>query len=150
MRPLRTEVTPFVLADFARFEFIDEGGVALPLAEKMLNLNTLDTDRAFCGTVRRDGQVLFVGGFLESSPGVAEVFVIPEKTGIQKHPKVFHKLARRFLEHVLRKDWCDRAETASHTVPVWTGDHSARRTPKMFRRTFAIFQAFFRNGLSWR
>jgi hypothetical protein len=102
-----------VLADFARFEFIDEGGVALPLAEKMLNLNTLDTDRAFCGTVRRDGQVLFVGGFLESSPGVAEVFVIPEKTGIQKHPKVFHKLARRFLEHVLRKDWCDRAETAS-------------------------------------
>lgn len=118
MNPLRTEMRFFNASDFDNFRFFgDEKEAALAQAAKIELLSNSGNDRGFASLCLCGGVPLFVGGYFERSPGVAEVFIIPDQDGVTSFPKTFHKLVSRYLKWVLSKEWCKKVETASVDHP---------------------------------
>lgn len=113
---LRTAFHVFNLTMFDRMVLLDDEKDAIRKARHFL-ATLHQRKRGFCGIITRDNQIVCAGGWLEVEPGKAEVFIIPDKNGVRKFPKEFHRVAGLFLRKLEREPWCVEIRTASVDVP---------------------------------
>ena len=74
-----------------------------------------DGDRRFFGTAWWDGQIVAIGGWFETSPGVAEGLFIPDARMLREHPFVFARTFKRWISYIECLDWPIRIQT--HSIP---------------------------------
>jgi hypothetical protein len=55
-----------------------------------------------CGSHIVDGRILYIGGFYETAPGVAEMFIFPS-TYIYQYQKTFLKDSRWWVNHLMQQ-----------------------------------------------
>jgi hypothetical protein len=71
--------------------------------------------RQYCGTALLDGRPFCIGGYIELAPGVAQIFLIPDKRIFEK-PAAFLWMAKTALKWMESQEWCERIQTP--TLPV--------------------------------
>lgn len=94
----------------------DEREHILSLSETLAMMGRQsDGDTCYLGTAYVAGEVFEIGGWLMIEPGVAEGFIIPSVTAIQR-PKLLVETSRRWVQWLERTMWCHRIQT--HTLPL--------------------------------
>lgn len=112
-------VRKFEPGDLRKMDIVaDEKEEALRL-EYFLGLLSRETpsldNRIFCALATYGGEPLCVGGWLEVEPGIAEIFVIPDKR-IFQHKFTFIRTCQIFVRFLEGLEWCQRIQT--HSLPV--------------------------------
>lgn len=75
----------------------------------------------FCGTARRDGKLLFIGGYYWTEPGTVQVFIVPDNRAIA-YPVAFIKAVMHWRRWVEGLPGAERIETFSlltKRICVW-------------------------------
>lgn len=114
-------IAPLTVELFDSVELLDDEKEAIQAKRDLLawmGAHKADgDDHVFAALVTVRDEPAFMGGFVETSPGVAEVFILPDKNGIRKYPKEFHRLVKVFLLWVEGFDWVKQTQTASVPLP---------------------------------
>lgn len=86
----------------------------------LANVGTLSllatAPRANCLMLMRGDKALAVGGWAELEPGIADMFVIPDKD-VLRAPKELIKAMRGFIAKLEISEWCHRMRTWSVATP---------------------------------
>ena len=75
--------------------FLQQFKISMPL---LVSLGQIDQ----CGSHMIDGRILYVGGWYEAAPGVAEMYIYPS-VYTQQYAKTFFKEARWWVQHLKRQ-----------------------------------------------
>lgn len=98
--------------DLRYMDLLDEQDAARAAEELLADLTLKQGKRKSCVTIFYKGEPLFIAGYFESSPGVAQVFVIPDRR-IFEYPKAFVRSVVRWRAWVESRPWCETLETLS-------------------------------------
>lgn len=101
----------FKPADLAEIDLLDDEADVVRAGQDFLASLTTG-ERQHCGTARLYGRILYIGGYYETSPGVVQVFVIPDKRALLYPFALFRTVYwwRTMLESM---PWVERMETFS-------------------------------------
>ncbi|MDE2101823.1 MAG: hypothetical protein KGL39_31545 [Patescibacteria group bacterium] len=121
-----TYTTRFSAADLNRLDLLeDEKHLAYHHADFLESLERDDEKRKICGIAFWNDLPLYIGGYFEISPGVAQVFFVLDKRSLE-HPLVLVRSIARWRKWLESRPWCHRIET--HSLPL---DHIRRWMTKL-------------------
>lgn len=113
VKPLDYSFRPYKSGDLKAIELLeDEREVIEAHEEFFAALADKNRERKTCITTMYKEHILFIVGYYEVEPGVAQVFVIPSKL-IFKHPLPFIKMVRHWRVWLEETQWCRRIQTVS-------------------------------------
>lgn len=114
---LHNEIRGFNRADFSLMNLLDDESEqvheGIDLMEEWAKGKG---GREYCGIFFHKDKPLFAGGWFERSPGILQVFLIPDREALVQR-RVFYRFVCRIIEIVQSKYGAERLQTFSLPIP---------------------------------
>ena len=125
MKHHKYKARPYAPGDLKLMNLLDDEREVIEANEEFFEaLADKNKTRKTCISVCYKGAILFLVGYYEVEPGVAQVFVIPDRR-ITEHPLAFVRAVKHWRQWLEKREWCRRIQTSS--LPTKLIDHWMRK-----------------------